>query len=265
MKQNKYFSMGRFARLFRNDLMINQKTYFFAMVGISIALFTITYSLMRSNTRFNENDFTALFLMYLMGIGVLIGTGFPAFSSSTKTNHYLLIPASSFEKFLVQFVIRIILLMPIALGIFWIDMHMAKATMIPDLANGFDPATQIKDFHFNMLFNQIDPGHEIKMFILSLFSVSTILFAGSAFFNRFALVKTLIVSAIIVFTVYCSFVFFSHIFYPEVVHGFDVHLNHYVIDGDNLNNLTFLGYIIGGLSWLFFLPLAYFKLKEKEV
>ena len=265
MKQNKYFNMGRFARLFRNDLMINQKMYLFTLVGLSLAIYALSYFTMATNKGYSNNDYSALFVVYLMAIGVIVGTAFPAFSNSIKTNHYLLSPGSSFEKLLIQFSIRLVIFVPLALIIFWTATHLAKASMIPDLENGFDPAKKIADFQFAKLFNQLDPGHEKLMFGVTLFSISTILFAGSVFFNRFALVKTLIAATLVVGMVFLSFVLFSHIFYPEFVKGFDVHLNHYVIDGDRLNNLTFLGYIIGGLSWLFFLPLAYFKLKEKEV
>ena len=265
MKQNKYFSPARFARLFRNDLMINQKMYFFTLIGLSLAIYALSYFTMATNKSYSNNDYSALFVVYLMAIGVIVGTAFPAFSNSIKTNHYLLLPGSSVEKLLIQFFIRIVIFVPLALIIFWTVTHLAKASMIPDVAAGFNPAKNIKDFQFAMLFNQLDQGHEKLMYGVTLFSISTILFAGSAFFNRFALVKTLIVSAITCFAVFCSFVLFSHIFYPEAVHGFNVHWNYYLVDGESLNNHTVLGYVIGGLSWLFFLPLAYFKLKEKEV
>jgi hypothetical protein len=223
------------------------------------------YFLMMSSQHVGANQYTGFIAFYLMGVGVVIGTAFPALTNQIKMSNYLLAPGSTLEKYLVQFAIRMVIFIPIALLIFWISAHLAKASLVPDLARGFDPTTEIKDFHFTELFSQIDPGQETQMLILSLFSVSTILFAGSAFFNRFALVKTLIAAALVVGMVFLSFVIFSHVFYPEQVHGFNVHLNYYIVDGDRLNNHTFLGYIIGGLSWLFFLPLAYFKLKEKEV
>jgi hypothetical protein len=265
MKQNKYFSTRRFVRLFRNDLMINQKTYLFGIVGLSLAIYSIAFIFMNNNKNFSEGIYSLLFTLFLMAIGVFVGTAFPALKNQIKTSNYLLAPGSTLEKCLVQFVIRMVIFIPIALLIFWISVHLAKASLVPNLANGFDPATAITDFHFKNLFIQIDPGQETQMLIISLFSGSTILFAGSAFFNRFALVKTLIAAALVVGLVILSFVLFSHIFYPDQVHGFNVHLNYYIVDGDRLNNHTFLGYIIGGLSWLFFLPLAYFKLKEKEV
>jgi len=265
MKQNKYFSLVRFASLFRNDLMINQKTYLFAIVGLGIVIYAFTYLIMRTDgSGFNRHDeYIPLILIYLMAIGVVIGTAFPALSNQIKISNYLLAPGSTFEKYMVQFVIRVILFIPLALVIFWIGVHLAKASLVFDPRTNFDPS-RIPDFHFSLLFVHVPTFRDKLVIVISIFSVATVLFAGSAYFNRFALVKTLIVSAIIVFTVVCSFVLFSHIFYPAETRGFEIELKTYKITKD-LYNMQLAVYILGALSWLFFLPLAYFKLKEKEV
>ena len=148
MKQNKYFSPKRFANLLQNDWLINQKTYLFTIVGISIAIYALTYFLMFNTKNYSSDSYTGLFLFYLMGIGVVIGTAFPALTDQIKTTNYLMAPGSTFEKFMVQFLIRIVLFIPLALIIFWTAVHLAKASLIPDPAIGFDPAKQIQDFHF---------------------------------------------------------------------------------------------------------------------
>jgi len=265
MKQNKYFNSGRFARLFRNDLLINQKTYMFAIAGISIALYLFSYFIMRSNNGsfHRTEDYIPLVFMYLMAIGVAIGTSFPALKDQIKLSNYLLAPGSTFEKFMVQFVIRIILFIPIALFLFWVIMHLTKATMFPNPERGFDPSL-IVDFHFSDLFKN-GPGFRDRVVIfVSIFSLASLLFAGSAYFNRFALVKTIIITVAVIFLVIMSFVGFSHIFYPAETHGFDMKLKMYEITHD-INNVQLAAYLLGCLSWIFFLALAYFKLKEKEV
>ena len=266
MKQNKYFSMGRFARLLRNDLLINQKTYLFTLVGLLIAVYALRFINMRnSNTSNIQNDlYLPNITFYLLGIGALIGTAFPALKNQIKTSNYLLSPGSTFEKFMVQFVIRIALFVTLALLIFWCATNLAKVSLIPDPKSGFDPS-KIPYFHFSDLYAKADLTSIDKFaIVLSIFSAACVLFAGSVFFNRFALVKTLIASAIIVGAVVCSFVLFSHIFYPEVVTGFNIHFKEYKVTED-LSNFELAFYLLGSLSWLFFLPLAYFKLKEKDV
>lgn len=265
MNKNKYFNLGRFARLLRNDLMINQKIYLFSIIGLGIAIYAFTYLIMRTNGGgFNRHDdYIPLILIYLTAIGAIIGTAFPALNNQIKTSIYLLAPGSTFEKYMIQFVIRVVLFIPFALVIFWIGVHLAKASLIPNPRFNIDPS-KIPDFNFPDLFKGVPTFRDKLMIVISIFSVSTVLFAGSAYFNRFALVKTLIISGIIVGAVVLSFVFFSHIFYPTETHGFEIELITYKIKED-LYNVQLAFYILGALSWLFFLPLAYFKLKEKEV
>lgn len=264
MKQNKYFSLKRFALLLRNDWLINQKIYLFTVIGLALVLYGVSYFLMYSTRHFSNGDYTGLFLFYLMGIGTFIGTAFPALTDHIKKSNYLLIPSSSLEKFMVQFVIRIVLFIPLSLFLFWVFTHLAKASLIPDPVSGFDPVTQIEDFHFWKLFNENVNMLDRVIIALSIFSVASLLFAGSAFFNRFALAKTLVALALGILTVVLSFVIFSHIFYPDETHAFNINLKNYKV-GFDLYNTQLAVYALGGLSWLFFLPLAYFKLKEKEV
>lgn len=265
MKQNKYFSPGRFARLFRNDLMINQKAYLFTLVGLLIAVYAVTLLGMQKNnpTYIVNGLYLPNFIFYVLGIGAIIGTAFPALKNQIKTSNYLLLPGSTLEKFMVQFVVRIVLFIPLALVIFWISVHLAKASLIPDPESGFDPS-RIPDFHFSDLFKHVPTFRDKLVIVVSIFSAASVLFAGSAYFARFALVKTLIFSGIIFGTALFSFVLFSHIFYPTETHGFQIQLKTYKIN-ENLYNTQLAAYLLGGLSWIFFLVFGYFKLKEKEV
>ena len=66
-------------------------------------------------------------MFYMMAVGVIVGTAFPDLTDKIKTSNYLLNPGSTFEKLMVQFLLRIGLFVPIALGIFWIAIRLAKA------------------------------------------------------------------------------------------------------------------------------------------
>lgn len=266
MNQNKYFSLKRFTRLLRHDFLLNRKIYLFTLIGLGIAIYAITYMLFINNNRssFRHQDYIPLLLIYWMVLGVFIGTSFPALTDQIKKTNYLLAPGSMFEKFMVQFVTRIAFFIPLALIIFWIGVHMAKATvfLFPVWNTNY---SGISDYHFFDLFRDENLRLiDYLAILLSIFSTTSLLFAGSTYFNRFALVKTLIVTAITIFAVVCSFVLFSHIFYPSETHGFDIRIKSYKI-GYDLYNTQLAAYLFGSLSWLFFLPLTYFKLKEKEV
>ncbi len=262
MNKNSFFSPGRFARLFRNDLLINQKTYLFTLAGIGIAIYALLYFSMVTTKHVSLNQYTGFIVFYLMGVGVVIGTAFPALTNQTKMSNYLLAPGSTLEKYLVQFIIRIVIFVPIALLIFWISAHLAKASLVPDPKIGFNPEVSITDFSFESLFN-LFYYKDIAPTILGIFSMYAFLFAGSVSFNRFALPKTLIFAGGILITMFFSLVLFSHIFYPLENHGFEIKLEPYKV-GDIDSYKVFL-YCWACLSWPFFLLFAYFKLKEKEV
>jgi len=129
----------------------------------------------------------------------------------------------------------------------------------------FDPA-KIADYHFNDLFQYLHKFRDRLIIVLSIFSTASVLFAGSVYFKRFALVKTLIVFGFAFGISSLLFIVFSRIFSTGQTSnpGYDVHLHTYEVMKD-MNNVELAAYLLGGLSWIFFLALAYFKLKEKEV
>lgn len=257
MKQNKYFSTKRFALLLRNDWLINQKSYLFTLAGMGIIVYAITYLSMLRSVNFPFGNYISILIFYMLGLGGIIGSAFPALKDSIKTTNYLMAPGSMFEKFMVQFVVRIVILIPLSLAIFWIGVHLAKASTI-------DHPQMIANFRFSELFRHRMEFRERFIIVISIFSLASILFAGSVYFNRFSLVKTLIVFFLMVGMVVLTFVLFSHIFYPAGTHGVQIKLVNYKITED-LSNMQLAGYLLGSLSWIFFLPLAYFKIKEKEV
>ena len=263
MKQNKYFSPGRFARLLRNDWLINQKTYLFTITSLFIVYYSFTFYLMWVSNKFHNDEYIGLFMANLAIVGIVTGLSFPALTNPNKTSNFLLTPGSTLEKYMVQFVLRFVIFVPITLLIFWISMYLAKASLFPDPTTGINPAQKIPDFHFSILYHSLF-YKDILLVLLGIFSMYAFLFTGSVYFKRFALPKTLILFAIIVGTVSLSFVISSHLFFPASTNGFDIIFPIYKINSDT-ENIKLFFYIIFGCPWLFLLPLAYFKLKEKEV
>jgi hypothetical protein len=243
--------------------MINQKNYMFTLAGLGIAIYAWMYFSMITTKHVGVNQYTGFIVIYLVGIGVVIGTAFPALSNQNKASSYLLMPGSILEKYLIQFLIRFVIFIPVALLLFWIIAHLAKASLIPDPKIGFDPEACISDFSFKSLFNLLS-YKDIVPILFGIFSGYSLLFAGSVFFKRFAIPKTLIFFGIIVGTVSLAFMVFSHLFFPESVRITNITFPIYKLNNDT-ENIKLFFYIIFGCPWLFFLPLAYFKLKEKEV
>jgi hypothetical protein len=274
MPFNNYFNLDRFARLLKQDLLINRTKYFLGILGLGlISYLTMYFFLINTKGAIWNTDnyinsyYVGFFIFYMMAVGVIIGTSFPDLSDKIKTSNYLLTPGSTFEKFLVQFVLRIGLFIPIALGLFWTVLRLAKASLISDLEKGFD-VSKIPYFNFRMLItntynNQLIDNWQILFYIFGLFSYGTYLFVGATYFKRYALVKTVIASGVI-FLISMSFsVLLSHIFFPNETYGFNTKLNEFAVT-EHLSNLEIFLLALSLVSWMFFLAIGYFKLKEKE-
>ena len=265
MNSNSFFSFSRFLHLMQNDFLLNYKKYLFTIAGALIVGYIILY--MQMPTReyspdFNVWNYGQTFLMCLRGLGAVIGMSFPAFSSKTSSMSYLLLPSSNFEKFMSQFVIRIVLGTGLFFIIFWIDARLARATALEVLSQ-FEHMPTIKPFEFSNIFYNIDPLFERVVLIACMVSIGTYLYSVRLFFKKLALVKTVISMTVAVVFMILLFVALSHVFYPGD-YGWDVQLNTYNIY-KRYGNMDIWVYSIFLLSWIFFLPLGYFKLKEKQV
>lgn len=263
MNSNKFFSFSRFYLLLRNDLLINLKKYLFVLFAAFIVLYISLFFFM-SEVHYNieEPFYLPFFMMGLAGVGCFIGTGFSELTSKIKTSNYILFPCSVFEKYLVQFLIRFVVCISAFLIIFWIDTHLARLSALR-LESIKEQRVEIVSFHYSLLFQGFISWIEKLSFVFAIFSYGTFLFAARLFFKKLAFVKSLIATGALAYLFICCMVVFSHIFFPETK-GFDIQLHDYKID-DNLTNTEIYMFCIASFSWLFFLPIGYFKLKEKQV
>ncbi len=273
MSLNNYFNWKRFTRLLKQDLLINKTKYLLGTIGLGFITYLLTYWFLSSNKIhlvhyiYSINGYyMTSFVFFMMAVGVIIGTAFPDLKDKIKTANYLLTPASTLEKYLVQFVVRIGLFIPIALGIFWIAIRLAKASLTKDYDKYFDPEL-VPYFEFQLFVT----GYEGKILdtsvilsmIFGLFSYGAFLFAGSTFFKRFALIKTVVFAGIL----FCTGILFSmclSYILNDQANFFTIELVAFQISQNLHSSVVFLR-VLSMLSWIFFLRFAYFKLKEKEV
>ncbi len=277
MSLNNYFNWKRFSLLLKQDLLINKTQYVLGVVGLGVITYLLSYwffnatkqDLMKYDGYIN-NQYLICFLIFMLGVGLVIGTAFPDLKDKIKTANYLLTPGATLEKYLVQFVVRIGLFIPFALGIFWVAIRLAKASLAPEFleyANVyFDPA-RLSNFEFRLLVTIGVDGFretwEILFLIFGLFSYLAYLFAGASFFKRFALIKTVVFAGIL----FCTGILFSmclSYILNDQVKFFTIELVEFQIS-ENLHSSVVFLLVLSMLSWIFFLRFAYFKLKEKEV
>ena len=125
----KHFSARRFYKYVKYDLTLNGKTYLLALVGLVVILFIVdVFTLNTASPRinFNRGYYTPIFVFFLILSSVIAaGTAFSALRSSKSSINYLLIPVSNFEKFAVQFLIRIVGLVLLFLPLYWLTFKLA--------------------------------------------------------------------------------------------------------------------------------------------
>ncbi|MFA9193913.1 hypothetical protein AAGV33_05800 [Flavobacterium sp. FBOR7N2.3] len=272
MPFNNHFNLKRFVRLFQQDLLINRTKYLLSLLGLVLITYLLSYWFLNaakdSMIKYENsiyNNYMICFVFFMMAVGIVVGTAFPDLTDKIKTANYLLSPASTFEKFLAQFLLRMGFFIPIALGIFWIAIRLAKASLIPG-DSGLDPSL-IPYFEFRFLITRnIDKMWsipEILIMIFGFFSYGAYLFAGATYFKRYALIKTVVVSGIAFGSCILFSMLLSHIFYPQETNDFEVKFKDFLVL-DNVHSGEFFILLLSLFSWLFFLPITYFKLKEKE-
>jgi hypothetical protein len=203
------------------------------------------------------------FSICLIGLGLFLGMSFPAFSSKADTQSYLLLPASTFEKYLSQVFIRIILGTGLFFLTFWLAAFLVRSTFL------CFPKTflKINIFEFSDMFlHFIDGMDDALTFCTILFIfvfLGVYMFSVRLYFKKLAVVKTAIsIVAVIFLSVMLLQLFMFHI-YPKLT-GSDFQIHEYLLTEHHTNTEVYF-FVVISLSWLFFLPLSYFKLKEKQI
>ena len=274
MKFKQYFDFSRFFKLLKFDFSFNAKKYL-AFIGVLfIVLFFVDLILINSGSSFRtlENNNVEYFfrksnyqfsfiIAFLIVMIVVVSTAFPAFRKRESTASFLLLPAATLEKFLVEFLIRIIIFCALYIVIFWTDFKLAS---IAYKAFGFKNNISIPSFGFFDFYSGEINLLDKTVITLSIFSFTTYLFANASHFKKNAILKTIILLGCFGYFIFLVNVCLSHLFLPNEANGFEVKIFNRDLE-NGLNTVQFCVYIIGTLSSLFFLPFTYFKLKEKQV
>jgi hypothetical protein len=278
---NRYFNSSRFIKLLKYDMALHKKKYvLFALVMFAVLFFASYYLLDNSykirakiitelnfNRKLNEYQVFCVFCYLCLSI-LVVSTSFSFFRSKEEASNYLRLPASIFEKFLHEFLIRIVLFNIVFLILFWLSFKLATYAFMAYYS--YNPVDvniyrliDIPNFGILEQFTFYKTVLDRNVVVFSLFSFTTFMLAGASYFKKYALFKTVLAFGGLLVFAYLITLFSYHLFLPNKVNLFKLQ----VIDR-NLSN----GYdtalialsVIGAFSSLFLLPFTYFKLKEKE-
>lgn len=275
MKTNAFFNLNRFVALARQDLLLNRNKYWLALaVAFGAIYLAIIYQMQRQPNGFivpletmNFNrlpgwGYTDQFLLILLGLGAFIGAAFSGFNSKPRTSSFLMLPASTFEKYTYPFVFRVVFGLALFALIFWVDAQLARWTMLDNptyLQNNY----VILPFEFSMFFDVTMRSNDNWLILFSVASIGMFLYVVPLFFKKQALIKTVLAFFALLFAYVTCLVLFSHVFYPETK-GYDISLKEFRVT-DQMNSILLMFHILVDTAWLFLLFIGYFKLKEKRL
>jgi len=260
MKLHKFFSLKRFGRLLAADLRLNSKRYLYIIAGAAVGIYLLLLFGMLSDPHdaVGLEYYAYMFAFSLIALGAYIGSAFPSFGEKTTTANFLLFPASHFEKLLSQFLLYYVAGTIVFVFMFWADAHLARLTL-PHLEiarTGIVEPFSYSDWNFGSVYG--------SLFTIIIFSICGFLFTTRLFFGRFALAKSIISGVILLILAVLALVLCSHLFFPEKTQGFDISVPIYSgLWG--VKNIELLWGGLFGIICILFLPLAYFKLKEKQL
>lgn len=282
MKLQKYFSPKRFINCLKYDLYLNGKTYVLALVVLFIILFIVdllnlndlaarleyqTNYFPKIDSKFNVNItffdryYRPIFIFFLIsGLVISAGTSFSALRSSTNSISYLLLPASILEKYVVHFLLRIVVFTALFFLLYWFTFKCAYVFY------GFiEPVSEtVKNYGILSVFKLLKNTSEVYLISLAITMCTLFAFAGATYFKKFAIFKSIFVFALVVVFMFLLMVMLSHLFYDHATNEiFAVKLTSYMVYEDVTEKDVFFRVLFIGIS-LILLPLAYFNLKERE-
>jgi len=252
---NQIFNFSRFIKLLSFNLNIHKKRYLLLLGGAFAALFLFQLVVLLSNPRWNNMDWAGLFI----GTGVVgalfyFGKSFPYLRKKETTIDALMIPASVFEKYLLEIVSRFVVYFMVFPVIFYLASHLSAifATILTE-------DISYSGFMFASAFDKVSNEAFTIMAWVFAFGAS-IVFAGAATIRKYPLIKTIVFVGV-VFILMVGY-FYIIIEVIDLKQGLE-----YMTRGLNVSKdsaLTILKLFLG-CSTLITLVYAFFKLKEREI
>lgn len=260
MKINNFLSTKRIFLLIKRDV-LSKKT---AILAVSGAIFAGVYLNSLINIYSSSPSGTLYFslfvnILYISGF-IITSLQFKEIHKKETSQNYLLIPASTLEKFLSRLIISTLGFSAAAL---------AGLTLMSYTAEGIN--TLVFGRH-SMVFHPF--SREVFLVIAHYFIFQSIFFLGAVYFRRFNFIKTINSIFLFLFALTILSAVFTRIVYHDIFNGFfrpdsisfQLHLHSMMTVSDRFRILIRTVEI---LYWIipapFFWTVSYIRLKEAEV
>lgn len=255
---NQFFDIKRFTLLVLKHWADNKKRYILSLLAyFGLLILWFLFGMLISENYFIPKDIQYVtFYFSLFAIGTFYASQyFSDLSSRAKGSHFLLVPASSFEKFFCSLFYTVVLFSLFVAAAFYIaDVIMVNvANVLPRVDLDVRKSEIVNVFKLEMV--RFNPDVAIYLFPL-FFSVQSLFLLGSVYFRKYNFIKT-IITCFLIFLLFFMLAYFIHEMLP------DREDDYYFLKIEKWfpTFLQVLAYSIAPLAWV----ATYFVLKAKQV
>ena len=257
---NQFFSFKRFQLLVLKHWADNKKRYslsILAFAGLLIVWFLFTMLLPEDTGIMSEEVQQLTFFFTLFAVGTFYASQyFGDFGSRPNGSNFLLVPASTFEKFLCSLLYTVLLFFVVFTAAFYLaDILIVSISNAVSATDGLArKPTVINVFKVNLIWLSDDTAINMVLFF---FSIQSLFLLGAVHFKKYSFIKT-IITGFVAYLILFSVTFFL---YRRFVPGGDRPDGPVHIAGWIPQVLRFLVYLIAPVSWM----VTYYRLKGKQV
>lgn len=251
MNTNKIFSLFRFWTLIKWQWLLEKRSFFLKVVMLSVIYFLYIFLSLSKNAYFQNPVFWEItyFILIIPTLFFITGLSFPFLRSKEGTFEYSMLPATTFEKYLIEFLFKCLSVWVVSTVIFII---MAETSYI--LIKAIKPISNIEPLNFK----NMEKENSLKV-VSSFFNIAlaqSVAFAGAIVFRQQALLKTIGLIAIFLFFMF-QFAIFIGFLMPKGHYNSTIH--------DIIKERAIIPVIIMSVTLVTSYLYSYFKLKEKQI
>ncbi len=255
--KNQIFNIKRFLRYSAFNLKMNSRSYWMQLISIALVIFVLLVFAMFNPKSFHLDQWiTTLVISGIISVILIVAGSFSYIRKKETQMQFYMQPASVFEKFIFEFLLRYVGFWIVFPLLFWI---------VGELAYGFIGVVKsmrgVGMEHIERVYCLIDAfpknaypeeAYTVKMLIDLLLMLTAFVFSGTCRFMKRALLKT--IGFLVVLGVAIVY-YFS--FLLEVL---ELKMNHM-----GNSDLKVEMYLVTAVFTMLILAYGYFKLKEREV
>ncbi len=250
MNTNKCFSLSRFWTLLKWQWLLEKRSFFLKVVMLSVIYFLYIFLSLGKNTFYRNPAFweTNFFFLITPTLIFIAGLSFPFLRSKEGTFEYSMLPATSFEKYMAEFIFRCIMIWVVSTILFII---MAEASYI--LIKVIKPTSNAEPFNIKYMETE-QSKIAISLFYIAL--AQSVAFAGAVVFRQQALLKTIGIIALFLFLMF-QITLFRGFLMPKGQYNSTIQ--------DIIKESAIIPVIIMAVTLITSYLFSYFKLKEKQI